>query len=274
VFTNLDLTVDRALEQVVGQVEPVTASRAITRFQHRLSDLVFFDAALEGASVTLPEVVTLLEGKPIKGHTREQVQLVLDLKGASNLAINLTRSGPLVPQLVHFDQMHAALMSHNSQVAGAFRGHRPRKGMGPIVQLGPGELFHAAPDNQAEAVFHDGLAVIEQIDHPVIRAVTLAGFATYHQFYRDGNKRVGRYIMNTVLMSHGYDAILVPATDKEHYEDALVSMYRTGRVEPYTTYLLGLWLAGAGHPAKGVVGTVAKSISSSMRPSRAGSRSR
>lgn len=90
-------------------------------------------------------------------------------------------------------------------------------------------------------VLRAGLTRIETIAHPVARAVTWAAFATYHQFYLDGNKRTGRYTMNAVLMSHGYDAILIPADLKAEYEDALVAAYETGDLTPHIEFLLSLY---------------------------------
>jgi Fic family protein len=86
-----------------------------------------------------------------------------------------------------------------------------------------------------------GLKRIEQLDHPIVRGATWAAFATYAQFYLDGNKRTGRYVMNAVLMSHGYDAILIPASLKSQYEDVLVESYRSGDLTPHIDFLLGLY---------------------------------
>ncbi|MHA3684027.1 hypothetical protein ACXR2T_09545 [Leucobacter sp. HY1910] len=44
--------------------------------------------------------------------------------------------------------------------------------------------------------------------------------------------------MNSVLMSHGYDAILVPDSLKAQYEDALVITYRTGDLTPHIRFLI------------------------------------
>ena len=86
-----------------------------------------------------------------------------------------------------------------------------------------------------------GLVRIEQIEHPVLRGATWAAFSTYQQFYLDGNKRTGRYVMNAVLMSHGYDAILIPERLKAQYEDALVATYRSGDLTPHIDFLIQLY---------------------------------
>ena len=47
--------------------------------------------------------------------------------------------------------------------------------------------------------------------------------------------------MNAVLMSHGYDAILIPARLKSQYEDVLVESYRASDLTPHIEFLLGLY---------------------------------
>lgn len=94
-------------------------------------------------------------------------------------------------------------------------------------------------------VLQAGLARILRIQHPILRGATWAAFATYQQFYFDGNKRAGRYTMNAVLMSHGFDAILIPDTRKPEYEDALVETYLTGDLTPHIRFLLGLYQDGS-----------------------------
>jgi Fic family protein len=242
VFTDLDLAGDPSLVAQVRRAEPRGVDRAIVRFRHRRSDLVYFDARLEGTNVTLPEVVTLLEGRPVRGKTVETAQQVLDFNAAAELATQIAARGPFQPTKQDLVVLHSALMRHDPVRQGRFRGDGPPGEDGPLVALGPGGWYHSAPNARMEAILVDGLDRIGLVSHAVERAVALAAFTTYHQFFLDGNKRVGRYAMNTMLMSAGFDAILVPASDQEAYEEALVDMYQTGQAKSYVDYLLELWL--------------------------------
>jgi len=50
-----------------------------------------------------------------------------------------------------------------------------------------------------------------ELDYVFEQAIAYFLFAALQQFYFDGNKRTARYQMNGYLMSHGFDAISVPA---------------------------------------------------------------
>ena len=45
------------------------------------------------------------------------------------------------------------------------------------------------------------------------------------QFFFDGNKRTARFMMNGVLMSHGIDAISVPAARAREFNEKMVRFY-------------------------------------------------
>ncbi len=50
-------------------------------------------------------------------------------------------------------------------------------------------------------------------------------FAALQQFYFDENKRTGRFMMNGELMSHGWDAISVPAGRAKEFNDKMSAFY-------------------------------------------------
>ena len=52
-------------------------------------------------------------------------------------------------------------------------------------------------------------------------------FAALHQFYFDGNKRTGRAMMNGHLLSHGLDALSIPAAARHTFNATMVGFYRT-----------------------------------------------
>ncbi len=51
-------------------------------------------------------------------------------------------------------------------------------------------------------------------------------FGALQQFYFDGSKRTSRFMMNGILMTHGIDAISVPAARLQDFNEKMVSFYR------------------------------------------------
>ncbi len=230
------------LSDTVRDIEPKGRDRAISRYIKNESRALFNDAKLEGFAFTEPEIVTLLQGGHVAGHTAGESAQVAGLKKASDYMLTLlndetTRN----PAKSLSDDLHMFIAEPLGLKSIAFRGDQREQYEGPQVTLDRGERFRALDARVTPAVLDAGIDRINRIEHPVLRGTTWAAFATYEQFYLDGNKRTGRYVMNTVLISHGYDAILIPDRLKAQYEDALVDSYRTGDLTPHIRFLLDLY---------------------------------
>lgn len=83
----------------------------------------------------------------------------------------------------------------------------------------------------------DGLAAIMDLDGPYEQALVYFLFAALQQFYFDGNERTARYMMNGHLMSHGIDAISVPARRVREFNMLMVDFYRLRDAAPMLAFL-------------------------------------
>ncbi|PZE36950.1 hypothetical protein DEJ31_07320 [Curtobacterium sp. MCPF17_031] len=229
------------LSDSMRAVLPKGVDRALARFRDRQTDAIFNDAWLEGISYTEPEIVEVIGGTHVPGHTEGEEYQVRDLLKAVTFLVNRVREGKLEPTQSLSDDLHMFIASHLDVRSVAFRGDQKERYDGPSVKLGRGERFRALDARLTHDALQAGLARIQTIEHPVVRAATWAAFAAYQQFYFDGNKRTGRYTMNAVIMSHGYDAILVPASMKASYEDMIVDALRTGDLTAHVRFLLDLY---------------------------------
>jgi prophage maintenance system killer protein len=73
-----------------------------------------------------------------------------------------------------------------------------------------------------------GLQFIKaELDYSFEQAIAYFLFAALQQFYFDGNKRTARYMMNGHLMSHGFDAISVPAARRHEFNAGMVEFFTT-----------------------------------------------
>jgi len=61
--------------------------------------------------------------------------------------------------------------------------------------------------------------LLREEPHPAVRVV-LGHFIFIHP-YMDGNGRVGRFLMNTMMASGGYPWTVIPVTDRNAYVNAL-----------------------------------------------------
>lgn len=227
------------LSESVAGIKTKGIDRAVGRFTSRVPSSIYSDSQLEGFGYTQPEITSLLEGRHVPGHTLGEQQQVQDMRQATGYLIARVQEGvPLEPSQELSDNLHLFIAQNLGLRSLAFRGDQSEQYEGPRVSLGRGESFRALDARVTHAVLERGLERISSIAHPVLRGATWAAFSTYHQFYLDGNKRTGRYAMNAVLMSHGFDAIIIRASQKAQYYDALVEAYRTGDLTPHIRFLI------------------------------------
>jgi Fic family protein len=58
--------------------------------------------------------------------------------------------------------------------------------------------------------------------------------------YMDGNGRVGRFLMNTMMASGGYPWTVIPVTGRNAYVNALEKACVGEDIAPFTNFLAGL----------------------------------
>ena len=225
------------LESMVEPIVPKGVDRAIGRYKMSMPDGIYVDAKLEGNTFTRPEVRTLLGGRHVAGHTLGEELMIADMAVTSKRLIELCSQGPVNISQALCDDIYSVI-ARNATV----RSHLMRadwiKNSGPLVALGSGYTFAAHDRVGLREIFDSGVGAINKIAHPVLRGATWASFATYHQFYWDANKRSSRYVMNAVLLSHGFDAILIGKEYANAYVDAVVASFKTGDLTKQIGFLL------------------------------------
>jgi hypothetical protein len=194
--------------------------RAVWRFGKMLPGYVWDAAVLEGNPFTYPEVQTLLEGITVGGRKLSDERQILNLSESANELSRLVQSGLFridkptsdkLNGLGHF-RGEGTVFTTVSVNMGAHGTHRP-----PPTEPGGENL---------RGIFQRGTdAIAEQVPGIFEQAVGYFLFAAFQQFYYDGNRRTGRYVMNGHLMSHGIDAISVPAARKQEFNTEMIDFY-------------------------------------------------
>lgn len=81
------------------------------------------------------------------------------------------------------------------------------------------------------------MTAIADLPTPYEQALAYFLFGALQQFYFDGNKRTARFMMNGHLMSHGIDAISVPARRAREFNTLMVAFYRLKVATPMIAFL-------------------------------------
>ena len=72
----------------------------------------------------------------------------------------------------------------------------------------------------------------------------------YAHPYMDGNGRMGRFLMNTMLVSGGYPWTVIPVEERDNYMNALESASVDQDIEPFAKFMA--WLVDEGLKGKPV----------------------
>ena len=76
--------------------------------------------------------------------------------------------------------------------------------------------------------------------HPAVRVVLGHFFFVFIHPYMDGNGRMGRFILNVMLASGGYDWMVIPVERREEYMKALEKASVEGDISDFTKVMVSL----------------------------------
>jgi hypothetical protein len=82
--------------------------------------------------------------------------------------------------------------------------------------------------------------LLEAEKEPAVRAALGHFFFVYIHPYMDGNGRLGRFVMNLMLVSAGYVWTVIPVEQRDGYMKALEQASSFGNIEPFARFIAGL----------------------------------
>lgn len=82
--------------------------------------------------------------------------------------------------------------------------------------------------------------LLEEEDEAAARIVLGHFFFVYIHPYMDGNGRIGRFLMNTMMAAGGYRWTIIPVEKRQEYMVALESASVDQDIRPFTQYLTQL----------------------------------
>lgn len=238
-FEALGFAWDRSL--VPTEVPVHSIERAVFRLHKALPEFVWDASVLEGNPFTFPEVQTLLDGVTVGGHKISDERQVLNLADSARELLRLVKERRFTLDKPTSDHLHALIARDEAFDAGYFRGEGTEQRLTPGVALGEYGRY-LPPETQPgganlRRLYAGGLAAIAALATPYEQALAYFLFGALQQFYFDGNKRTARFLMNGHLMSHGIDAISVPASRAREFNTLMVDFYRLKVATPMIAFL-------------------------------------
>lgn len=193
-----------------------------------IPSLVYDAVNLEGVAMTLPEVQTLLDGITVGGHKISDQNMALNQAAAWKYLFALVSEGKF-----SFSK-DVALSVH--KIAGkeeALRWGSFRTGNVTIS----GSEYEPPSAEQLNHVWSEIESEIAVCDDVYDQAITAFLRMARAQFFWDVNKRMGRFMMNGILLSSGYPIINVPAKRQKEFNQLMLDFYTTAEMTDMNGFL-------------------------------------
>ena len=194
-------------------------AKALMLAQREISSLVHNAVELEGIHFTLPEIQTLLDGITVGGRKLLDQKIAVNQGNAWRYLFASIKNGTFALSKDFTCALHAIAGEEETLEWGKFRS-------GGVTIAG---THYMPPDaDQLDALF---AAMIQSLDtFSDIYDKAIHAFLTMArcQFFYDVNKRMGRFVMNGILLDAGYPVINLPASRQLEFNQLMLAFYDSG----------------------------------------------
>jgi len=210
-----------------SQINP-NKDLALMLAKREVSVLVHDAVALEGIHFTLPEIQTLLEGVTVGGHKLSDQQIATNQGEAWRYLFELIKNDQFAVTPEVACRLHAIAGKEEALEWGHFR-----SGMVSIA----GTDYMPPEPAELPRCFEALVESLSGFNDVYDRAIHVFLAMARAQFFYDVNKRMGRFMMNGVLLSAGYPAINLSAKRKLEFNELMLDFYTSGDEGPMNAFM-------------------------------------
>ena len=193
-----------------------------------LAEFVCDAVNLEGINFTLPEIQTLLDGITVGGHTLTDQQIALNQGNAWRTLFKWIENDQFEITVEKVCNLHSIAAKEEALEWGKFRS-------GGVTIAGTNYMPPKA--NLLLDLFDQMVKKAFNMPDIYDQAIHLFLIMARSQFFYDVNKRMGRFIMNGLLLSNGYPAINLPAKRQLEFNQLMLNFYDTGDQKPMNAFM-------------------------------------
>lgn len=203
-------------------------AKAIMLARRQLAEFVCDAVNLEGINFTLPEIQTLLDGITVGGHTLTDQQIALNQGNAWRTLFKWIENDQFEITVEKVCNLHSIAAKEEALEWGKFRS-------GGVTIAGTNYMPPKA--NLLLDLFDQMVKKAFNMPDIYDQAIHLFLKMARSQFFYDVNKRMGRFIMNGLLLSNGYPAINLPAKRQLEFNQLMLNFYDTGDQKPMNAFM-------------------------------------
>ncbi|MBU2562449.1 MAG: Fic family protein [Nanoarchaeota archaeon] len=193
-------------------------------------DFVYNTNAIEGSTVTEAEVKKILEERP-KTHNPEKMETLGVAK-----AIGYIRNTKEDLSLKLLLKLHKLCFEGSKSFAGKFRR------VNVVVRNSLGHVLHAGVPKEELKDYLEDFIVWHKENNEKFKPLVLASIL-HNQFehihpFQDGNGRVGRLLLNYILIKNNYPPINIMLEDRAEYYRTLQEYSKKDNLKPTLNFLI------------------------------------
>lgn len=212
----------------INNIKP-NFKKAIFYTKKQLPDFVSDAMNLEGIAVTVPEVQTLLEGISIGGHKQSDITITNNQIEAWKSLFNSLEENKFEVSKSFTCKLHSIAAKEESLTWGHFRNAAVS-----ISGTNYKPPIYNTLDDRWNSMLNDFHNISDIFEKASFVFLTMAK----NQFFFDVNKRMGRFMMNSILLYHGYPAINVQAKRKQEFNQLMIEYYESNNMQDMRQFLL------------------------------------
>lgn len=191
--------------------------------------------AIEGSKLNAVEVKDLIDED--KWPKEKSKQDIAEAYGVHD-AIEYIRKTKEHVSIELIKNIHHMVFKNSKSFAGELR----KKGEEVVVQSSTGAIVHeGAPQTRVVGLLKELVDWYEKNKHKynglILAAVIHNQFENIHPF-ADGNGRVGRILMNNILIKHRYPPVNIDLEDRTEYYQALQKYEKEHNIRPTIEFLI------------------------------------
>jgi len=203
-------------------------NKAMSIAKKQLAEFVHDAVNLEGIPFTLPEIQTLLDGISVGGHKLSDQQIALNQKDAWMELFTSIEKKYFEVSIPFVCNLHKIAAKEEALEWGVFR-----KGSVYIS----GTDYEPPNHSELESIFESMVSGLNAYEDIYDRAIHIFLTMARTQFFYDVNKRMGRFMMNGLLLNEGFPAINLPAKRQLEFNTKMLAFYETGDEKEMNLFL-------------------------------------
>ncbi len=196
--------------------------------KRQLAEFVCDAVNVEGINCTLHEIQKLLDGITVGGHKLIDQQIALNQANTWRALFKSIENDQFEITAENVCALHLLAAREEALEWGAFRS-------GGVTVAGTN--YMPPQSDSLPKLFEEMVVEASEISDIYDQAIHLFLKMARCQFFYDVNKRMGRFIMNGLLLNHGYPAINLPAKRQLEFNQLMLDFYDTGDQKQMNTFL-------------------------------------